>query len=168
MNDTMMRHTLRFAVILGLASTVACGAAEDASDEADEGPAVAEGAEETGVASDDLTASPKAESSLKWFASHKGSSSYEHYCEKAVENSYGRSGVYASAIANWNAQGSKRHAGDRKPPRGALVFWRTSVYGHVGVADGAGGFCSTSVGGRIGCAKIPYFQNYLGWAPAPF
>jgi hypothetical protein len=163
----VLKHTLCFGALVALTSVVACSAGNGEDDFADEGPVASGEGEETDVSTDALGSS-KGDVALKWFASHKGSTAYEHYCEKAVENSFGRSGVYASAIADWNAQGSKRHPGDKKPPRGALVFWKTSQWGHVGVADGAGGFCSTSVNGRIGCAKLPHFQNYLGWAPSPF
>jgi hypothetical protein len=161
-----MKTIIRGAVLLGLAATFACSASTDDSEGAfdDNGPAVDVGGVETDVSSEALTGS----SALQWFHNHKGSTAYEHYCEKAVENSYGRSGVYASAIADWNARGGHRHPGSLNPPRGALVFWKTSVFGHVGVADGSGGFCSTSINGHIGCARLPYFQNYLGWAPSPF
>ncbi|CAN5195738.1 hypothetical protein BH09MYX1_BH09MYX1_09140 [soil metagenome] len=166
MSSTMLHPTLRGAALFALAITFACSAAssDTEGDFDDEGPTASGDGVETGVSEDGLSSSP----ALKWFQNHKGSTAYEHYCEKAVENSYGRTGVYASAIADWNAQGSKRHPGNLHPPRGALVFWKTSVFGHVGVADGNGGFCSTSINGRIGCAKLPYFSNYLGWAPEPF
>lgn len=143
---------------------VACGANGNEGEFDDNGPSV----EPDGVTISETDEALTGSHALQWFHNHAGSTAYEHFCEKAVENSYGRSGVYASAIADWNAQGGHRHPGNMHPPRGALVFWKTSVFGHVGVADGNGGFCSTSVNGRIGCARLPYFSNYLGWAPSPF
>lgn len=106
---------------------------------------------------------------IEWFKAHKGSTAYEEMCELAVELSFGTRGRYPSAIDNWNAQvhAHRAHPGDRTPPRGALVFWRTSVFGHVAVADGSGGEWSTSVNHRIGHASLSYFSNYLGWAWAP-
>lgn len=163
-----MSTIIRAGVVFGMAALVACSGSTDSEGEFDDnGPTVGDGAEEIDVTNEAL-GTTRADKALAWFHNRKGSTAYEHFCEKAAENSYGRSGVYASAIADWNAQGGHRHPGSMHPPRGALVFWKTSVFGHVGVADGNGGFCSTSIGGHIGCAKLPYFQNYLGWAPSPF
>jgi hypothetical protein len=48
---------------------------------------------------------------------------------------------------------------------GAFVYWNTSQYGHVGIADGAGGFYSSSVDGAIGHGdSLDYFVNCLGWS----
>lgn len=111
----------------------------------------------------------RGERAIEWFKAHRGSTAYEEMCELAVEISFGTRGRYASAIADWDAQvhAGRAHPGDRTPPRGALVFWRTSSFGHVAVADGNGGEWSTSVNHRIGHASLGYFSNYLGWAWAP-
>ncbi|MCW3819309.1 hypothetical protein ONA91_33195 [Micromonospora sp. DR5-3] len=37
-------------------------------------------------------------------------------------------------------------------------------YGHVGISRGDGSFVATSVNGRIGSARLPYYANYLGWS----
>ncbi|TWD74993.1 hypothetical protein FB561_6428 [Kribbella amoyensis] len=112
----------------------------------------------------------RADDAIAWFAARNGSTSYQGYCEKAVENAYGKTGIYASAIANWNdaVRRGAAHKGDLNPPKGALVFWNISSYGHVGLATGDGSFWATSVNGRIGKAKLPYFANYLGWAQPNF
>ena len=105
-----------------------------------------------------------------WYQNHKGSTAYEGLCELAAELSFGTRGRFPSAIDNWNweVNHGRAHKGDRTAPRGALVFWRTSVFGHVAVADGNGGEWSTSVNGRIGHASSTfYFSNYLGWSWAP-
>ncbi|MFK4089876.1 CHAP domain-containing protein [Kribbella sp. NPDC020789] len=119
-----------------------------------------------------ITATPqsRADDAVAWFANRNGSTAYQSYCEKAVENSYGRTGVYASAIANWNdaVRRGAAHRGDLNPPKGALVFWNISSWGHVGLATGDGNFWATSVNGRIGKARLPYFANYLGWAQPNF
>ncbi|MCP3801381.1 hypothetical protein NLX83_19165 [Allokutzneria sp. A3M-2-11 16] len=99
---------------------------------------------------------------IAWFRARLGSTAFEGYCERAARLSWNRTRVHPSAIAHWRAEGPRHTTG--RPPRGAFVFWNTSKWGHVGVADGAGGFYSTSVRGRIGHAKsVSYFRNYLGW-----
>ncbi|WP_027932042.1 hypothetical protein [Amycolatopsis thermoflava] len=108
---------------------------------------------------------------IAWFKARIGSTAYQGYCEKAVENAYGTTGVWASANAHWNGA-SPKHAGDRNPPLGAFVYWNiSSPYGHVGISDGAGGFYATSVGGKIGHVTkaqggYSYYSNYRGWTPA--
>src|SRR5215510_9702991 len=37
------------------------------------------------------------------------------------------------AISAWNTA-KHRHPGDRKPPRGAPVFWRGGAHGHIALA----------------------------------
>ncbi|GAA1586814.1 hypothetical protein GCM10009804_48550 [Kribbella hippodromi] len=112
----------------------------------------------------------RADNAIAWFANRNGSTAYQGYCEKAVENAYGTTGIYASAIANWNDAVNRgaAHRGDLNPPRGALVFWNISSYGHVGIATGDGYFWATSVNGAIGKQKLPWFSNYLGWAQPNF
>jgi cell wall-associated NlpC family hydrolase len=103
----------------------------------------------------------------------------EHKCELAVENSFGTSGAYYYAAAAANADPTRRAHSDwnnraqRTPytdaPRGALVFYNTSVGGHVAISLGNGTVVSSSApGGRIGTAPISYFQRPYGWAFAPW
>jgi uncharacterized protein YraI len=111
--------------------------------------------------------SSRANNAVAWYEARLGSTAYEGYCEMAAENAYGRTGIYASAMADWNdavARGTA-HYGDLNAPRGALVFWNISYpYGHVGISRGDGTFVATSVNGRIGAAYLPYYANYLGWS----
>lgn len=113
------------------------------------------------------TSNPRADKSIAWYNARMGSTAYQGLCEKAAENSYGKTGIWASAKAGWNdavARGAA-HRGDLNPPKGALVYWDLAApYGHVGVSKGGGYFVATSVGGAIGTARMPYFSNYLGWA----
>ncbi|EWM16083.1 hypothetical protein [Kutzneria sp. 744] len=107
---------------------------------------------------------------VAWYQAHNGSTAYQGYCEKAAENAYGTTGVWASANAHWNGA-SPKHAGDKNPPLGAFVYWNISAYGHVGISDGAGGFWASSVNGRIGhvtkaMGGVNYFNAYRGWTPA--
>lgn len=109
------------------------------------------------------------EGAVAWFKNRDGDTSYQGLCEKAVENAYGTTGVWASALAHWN--GAEQHPGDTNPPLGAFVYWNISQYGHVGISDGNGGFYATSVNGAIGHVSkdeggYGYFNNYLGWTPA--
>ncbi|GAA3574198.1 hypothetical protein GCM10022222_68240 [Amycolatopsis ultiminotia] len=102
---------------------------------------------------------------IAWYKAHLGNTGWEHYCEKAAENSYGTTGVWASANAHWNGASPKHTSGT--PPVGSFVYWNISAYGHVGIADGNGGFYATSVGGKIGHgSSTSYFSNYRGWTPA--
>ena len=106
---------------------------------------------------------------IQWMQNHAGNSGWEGLCEMAVENAYGTTGVWASAIAHWHGavNAGKAHPGDSNAPRGAFVYWNTSQYGHVGISDGNGGFYSSSVGGAIGHGgNKNYFVNYLGWSTA--
>ncbi|TCO53769.1 CHAP domain-containing protein [Actinocrispum wychmicini] len=103
---------------------------------------------------------------VQWYQSHMGSTGWQGYCEKAVENAYGTTGVWASANAHWFGA-SPKHTDGSRPPLGSFVYWNISAYGHVGIADGSGGIYATSIGGRIGHASsVNYFNNYRGWTPA--
>jgi uncharacterized protein YraI len=111
--------------------------------------------------------SSRADQAVGWYEARFGSTAYEGLCEKAVENAYGRNGIYASALADWNDAVNRgtAHRGDLNAPRGALVFWNISLpYGHVGISRGNGTFVATSVNGRIGAASLPYYGGYLGWS----
>ena len=102
---------------------------------------------------------------VQWYKNHLGSTAWQGYCEKAAENAYGTGGVWASANAHWNGASPKHTTGT--PPAGSFVYWNISAYGHVGIADGNGGFYATSVGGAIGHgSSVSYFGNYRGWTPA--
>ncbi|WP_020670664.1 hypothetical protein [Amycolatopsis nigrescens] len=103
---------------------------------------------------------------IQWYKNHMGSTGWQGLCEKAVENAYGTTGVWASANAHWNGA-SPKHTDGSKPPLGAFVYWNISQYGHVGIADGNGGIYATSIGGKIGHASsVNYFNAYRGWTPA--
>jgi len=107
----------------------------------------------------------RANQAIGWFEARIGSTAYEWYCETAVENAYG-SHVYYSALDDWRdaLRRGVAHPGDLNPPRGALVFWNITQWGHVGIARGDATFVATNVNNHIGTARIPYYNNYLGWA----
>jgi hypothetical protein len=106
------------------------------------------------------------ERAIDWMYARLGNPSYEGLCEKAVENAFGRSAVYPSARANWNARAQRTPY--NTAPRGALVFYNTSANAHVAISLGNGKVITTSAGGRIGIVPISYFQNPVGWAWAPW
>src|SRR5262249_29464728 len=83
---------------------------------------------------------------VQWYKNHMGSTGWQGYCEKAVENAYGTTGVWASANAHWNGA-SPKHTDGSRPPLGSFVYWNISAYGHVGIADGSGGIYASSIGG---------------------
>jgi uncharacterized protein YraI len=117
-------------------------------------------------------ANSRADQAINWYQAKFGDTSYHMRCETAVENAYGTSGRYTSALANWNTAVSqgRAHRGDLQAPRGALVFWDiTEPYGHVGISRGDGTFVATDVNGTaIGAASLPHYSNYLGWANPDF
>jgi hypothetical protein len=112
----------------------------------------------------------KATSAIAWMTARVGSTALEGKCELAVESAFGTSGRYPTAIANYNARKAAGQIKTSRPiPRGALVFYNTSAAGHVAISRGADAtVISTSAGGKIGVVPNTYFQNYLGWAYAPW
>jgi hypothetical protein len=102
---------------------------------------------------------------ISWYSSRNGSTAYQGYCEKAARLSWARVTHHPSAIDHWRSSDGAKHT-TGTPPKGAFVFWNISAYGHVGIADGSGGFWATSVAGKIGHrSSLHYFRNYLGWKP---
>lgn len=121
-------------------------------------------------------ATSRADQAINWFQARFGDTSYHMQCEKAVENAYGTGGHYGSALANWNTAVSqgRAHPGNLHPPRGALVFWNMTEWGHVGISRGDGTFVATDVTNNytaIGANSLPNYpgyRNYLGWALPDF
>ena len=112
-----------------------------------------------------IVAPNTAAQAIAWYSSRNGSTAYEGYCEKAARLSWNRVTHHASAIDHWNSSDGAKHT-TGTPPKGAFVFWNISSFGHVGIADGNGGFWATSVNGKIGHqAHTSYFSHYLGWKP---
>lgn len=163
MNHRLNRST-RLATVCAAATALAFAPALTTT--ASAAPATTEPAVERPA----VLASPgdgTAEGAIEWFEQNAGDTSYEGLCEKAVENAWGTTGVWPSAIAHWQGaiDAGKAHEGDTNPPKGAFVYWNTSEYGHVGIADGNGGFYSSSIDGALGHADdLSYFGNYLGWS----
>lgn len=145
-----------------------------AEEEAGSVEITAEALAEPGTLESALTAAQtkkKAPAAIAWYSNRKGSRAYEGLCLKAARLAYkGKAGRFPSALSLWNWSVKKKRAyKNQNPPLGAYIFWRTSSNGHVAVSTGSGKtFWSTSVGGKIGKAKLVYFKKYLGWAYPPW
>ncbi|MDL5158824.1 hypothetical protein [Actinomycetospora termitidis] len=108
----------------------------------------------------------KVDAAIERFESRIGSTAYENWCERAVENAFGTQGHYASAIQDWRSQ--DQHSDWQHAPRGAMVFYDTSSDGHVALSLGDGRVVSSSAHHRVGIVPVGYFQHPLGWAYAPY
>lgn len=114
---------------------------------------------------------------VAWANSMVGSQSYRGLCELFVENAFGTSGRYASALAAFYAMRAAGQMHYTLPaPRGALVFSRTPVdmgYGHVQLSRGDGSYVSGGMGNPT--VQITYSPSagsgtgyyFLGWSYAP-
>lgn len=80
--------------------------------------------------------------------------------------------LYPDAATAWR-YAIHRHKGDRKPPRGAMVYWLggSSGYGHIAVSVGDGRIRSTDAGGAghvatvdVGWPESHWGLPYAGWA----
>jgi hypothetical protein len=110
--------------------------------------------------------STKIDAAIDRFESKIGSSQYEDYCERAVENAFGTQGHYASAIEDWHSQ--QQHSDWQHAPKGAMVFYDTSSDGHVALSLGDGRVVSSSAHHQVGIVPVGFFQHPLGWAYAPY
>ena len=82
---------------------------------------------------------------------------------------------YPDAATAWrNVDLEARNYGDRRPPRGAAVYWigGSRGYGHIAVSLGAGRIRSTDAGGagRVATRTLGWFDRqwpsltYMGWS----
>jgi hypothetical protein len=108
----------------------------------------------------------KVDAAVDRFESKIGSTEYENYCERAVENAFGTQHHYASAIEDWQSQ--QQHSDWQHAPKGAMVFYDTSSDGHVALSLGDGRVVSSSAHHQVGVVPVGYFQHPLGWAYAPY
>jgi uncharacterized protein YraI len=111
----------------------------------------------------------KADHAVAWANSMVGATGYDGWCELFVENAYGTSSRYGSALANFNAQqAAGRISTSTNVPAGALAFFRNPYdggYGHVEISRGDGSYVSTAATVRV--VSLSYGGTFLGWAPAP-
>lgn len=80
--------------------------------------------------------------------------------------------LFPDAATAWR-NAFNRRAGDRNPPRGAMVYWLggSKGYGHIAVALGNGKVRSTDAGGagKVATRDLGWFEAnwglpYAGWA----
>lgn len=108
---------------------------------------------------------------VAWAIDAQGRTDYNWYCQMFVENAYGTTGQYASAIAASNALNTGKSLSTA--PIGSLVFFAPAAdngyYGHVGIYIGQNTMInakSTVVADNI--ATSSYFSSrYTGWGYAP-
>jgi hypothetical protein len=107
--------------------------------------------------------------SAAWASAQVGNTGYNGWCELFVERSYGTSGRYGSALADFYAQ---RSAGqihyDTNPPVGALVFYRNPFdggNGHVEISRGNGSYVTT--GSSVQIVGFGWGGSFMGWSYAP-
>lgn len=116
----------------------------------------------------------KTEMATGWAWGQLGSESYYNLCERFVENAYGTSGRYASALSAYNAMRAAGaiHTSSTNIPAGALVFSDGPVdgpNGHVMLSIGGGTFISGGANGpsvKVFTTPNPG-STYLGWSYAP-
>jgi len=100
-------------------------------------------------------------------------------CLTSVAKAYGWSFAgtnYAIDQYEVTIPATLHHNGDRNPPLGALLFWRTSHRaGHLALYVGNGNVASTDilVNGQISVVPATYIEQkwgatYVGWAPPYF
>lgn len=124
--------------------------------------------------------SVKITNALNWARAQATNKSmnYNGLCERFVENAYGTSGRYASAIANYNAQlaAGRINRSTTNIPAGALVFSSNRAldlgYGHVQISLGNGTFVSGGVSTRVGNGATVQIlrglpSGFLGWSMPP-
>ncbi|MGD9525249.1 MAG: NlpC/P60 family protein [Dehalococcoidia bacterium] len=120
-----------------------------------------------------------ADSAIAWMNARMGSRAFDGYCLAAVYQAYRAAGrditaglpagpARDSAYSYWTVA-RNRHPGDRNPPRGALVFFRSAAGapGHVAISLGGGQMITTWDGRTAGIHTMPISgydpARYLGW-----
>jgi uncharacterized protein YraI len=113
---------------------------------------------------------PRPGNAVAWAVSRIGLGGYNGYCELFVENAYGTSGRYATALANRQAQAAagRLSMDSANIPAGALVFYDNAVagpYGHVEIARGNGRFITSD--NNVSDVSFSYGGTFRGWAMPP-
>lgn len=140
------------------------------------------GAPFTDTTEDWTVSNPRsADQAVAYAMNHAGddsTSGWAGMCLRFVATVYGwhYAGVN-TALDEWAAiPDNLRHPGDRNPPPGALLFWRTgNPAGHIAVYVGGGNIVSTDAR-RVGYADVvpanslesSWGATYLGWAAPDF
>ncbi len=105
----------------------------------------------------------------KW--AKRGTSGYHNQCLRLADNAYQPKGNRTSTALNQWYRAKRKgygHVGNRKPPVGAQMFWRTSnPAGHIATYVGNGKAVTNMPGGKvkkINWRKMNSWGKYLGWA----
>lgn len=98
-----------------------------------------------------------------------GRASWNQQCQRFVRTAIGAGGGARSASIAWS-EADYKHAGDRNPPAGALVYWTggSKGFGHAAISDGKGNIYTTHVGGRVRLMPLSSLDGgklrYEGWS----
>ena len=128
--------------------------------------------------SEPITGAAKA---IAWMSGRLGYLELDQLSLSAVSQAYMSAGIditaglatkpsHDTAFSFWRVAGDRRHPGERNPPRGALLFFRSAAGapGHVAIALNSTYMLTTADGRSAGIhvAKISsyYPSRYLGWA----
>jgi cell wall-associated NlpC family hydrolase len=119
-------------------------------------------------------AGSKAQKALSWARSKVGSQEWNDLCERFVEQAYGTSGVYPTAIdAAREVVKHKGYASLKTAPAGALLYFTADETndnnGHAGIYLGNGRMISARpTGVTVERLDTPYNrERFLGWGTAP-
>jgi hypothetical protein len=101
----------------------------------------------------------------------RGVGGYHNQCLRLADNAYQpKHGRTSTALNQWSRAKRKgfAHPGDRRPPVGAQMFWRTSnPAGHIATYVGGGKAVTNVPGGRVkkmNWERMNSWGRYLGWA----
>ncbi|MCB0898218.1 MAG: hypothetical protein H6528_03935 [Actinobacteria bacterium] len=101
----------------------------------------------------------------------RGTRGYHNQCLRLADNAYQPKGNRTgTALSQWHRAKRKgfAHPGNRRPPVGAQMFWRTSnPAGHIATYVGNGKAVTNMPGGavkKINWKKMNSWGRYLGWA----
>jgi hypothetical protein len=101
----------------------------------------------------------------------RGTRGYHNQCLRLADNAYQpKGGRVGTALGQWNRAKRKgyAHPGNRRPPVGAQMFWRTSnPAGHIATYVGNGKAVTNVPGGavkKVNWKRMNSWGKYLGWA----
>ena len=110
---------------------------------------------------------------IDWMRAQIGSTRWNGLCELMIEQAYGRSGQYPTALSHANTMLARgqMHIGDRNVPAGAIAYFGAAVVngnnGHVMISIGNGQFISNgynNIGARIVTLDNVGAGPYIGWS----
>jgi hypothetical protein len=105
-----------------------------------------------------------------WLRRQIGATGTDGWCELLMENAFGTSGQYPTALADFNDQAAHGHISTNMAamPVGALAFFRNDYdqgHGHVMAYIGNARYVSS--GGRVAVVGQETGGRFIGWSLAP-